>query len=302
MGSDHPAVRRITEEVGVDLVDMLTRLSGPDLTSTLIAVAARRAAQRTPATVARQYRDDRFVRPAAVDELELRRVEDIALATSPRFEPVRLAPVVPLGTHSVLGGISQHRVIGTHRGTEIAADPTNGLALEAAARRRTAREPVDLSAVQRVTRAQRFDGPVSFAHFSLFGLVSADRDRGNHDAEVDLMVRHVDTHLEVIEALGLEPAAIRLTDFGPDDRTVRRIEERVRRRDLVTRSPEREAGRGYYPSLCFKIDIAAGDEILEVVDGGLTDWTAELLNDRKERLMISGAGVDRLATARQHFP
>ena len=42
------------------------------------------------------------------------------------------------------------------------------------------------------------------------------------------------------------------------------------------------------------------EEVLELIepetDGGLTDWTAQLLNNRKERLAISGLGTERLAT------
>ena len=32
-------------------------------------------------------------------------------------------------------------------------------------------------------------------------------------------------------------------------------------------------------------------------DGGFTDWTAQLLGNRKERLLISGYGVERLIEA-----
>ena len=32
-----------------------------------------------------------------------------------------------------------------------------------------------------------------------------------------------------------------------------------------------------------------------MADGGFVDWTATLLANRKERLLISGYGVDRLA-------
>jgi ubiquinone/menaquinone biosynthesis C-methylase UbiE len=38
-----------------------------------------------------------------------------------------------------------------------------------------------------------------------------------------------------------------------------------------------------------------GEELL-LTDGGLTDWTARLLNNRKERLAISGLGTERLIT------
>jgi hypothetical protein len=58
----------------------------------------------------------------------------------------------------------------------------------------------------------------------------------------------------------------------------------------ITEDPSRQSGRGYYVGLCFKVH--AGGR--EVGDGGFTDWTAQLLGNRKERQLISGYGVDRL--------
>src|SRR5206468_3019156 len=37
---------------------------------------------------------------------------------------------------------------------------------------------------------------------------------------------------------------------------------------------ERQAGRGYYRHLCFKVMVHAGGEPAEIGDGGFTDWTA----------------------------
>ncbi len=52
-------------------------------------------------------------------------------------------------------------------------------------------------------------------------------------------------------------------------------------------------GFGYYPGLCFRISLLAPDgERYPVADGGFTDWTARLLNDRKERLLTSGIGSE----------
>ena len=62
--------------------------------------------------------------------------------------------------------------------------------------------------------------------------------------------------------------------------------------------PDRQAGRGYYPDLCFKLFACVADEEVEVGDGGLVAWTQLLLQNRKERLMISGLGLDRLAAMR----
>jgi hypothetical protein len=59
---------------------------------------------------------------------------------------------------------------------------------------------------------------------------------------------------------------------------------------------ERQAGRGYYRHLCFKVMAHAGGEPAEIGDGGFTDWTARLTASAKERLLICGLSTDRLAT------
>ncbi len=60
----------------------------------------------------------------------------------------------------------------------------------------------------------------------------------------------------------------------------------------------REAGRSYYRDLCFKVHVHRDGEPLEIGDGGFTDWTARLLANQKERLLISGLSADRLAATR----
>ena len=59
--------------------------------------------------------------------------------------------------------------------------------------------------------------------------------------------------------------------------------------------PSREGGRNYYDRFCFKVSASVEGEPFEVADGGLVDWTQRLVASRKERLMISGVGVERLA-------
>src|SRR5215471_5437071 len=199
-GSAGQALRRVVDEVGGPaFVELLAdELAGADLTTLLLEVFRRRAARVSPAEVFRRYRTDRFVAPAAIDLAALRRAEDAVLGALPSgFESVVLAPVVPLGTHAAAGDVDPRNVIATIRGTEVAADPTNGLALEAAARRRELlrRSPrsaglVRLAATQRVTRAQLFEGPVSFAHFQLLGVVTAGRDTGGREFERRQLAEH----------------------------------------------------------------------------------------------------------------
>jgi hypothetical protein len=56
---------------------------------------------------------------------------------------------------------------------------------------------------------------------------------------------------------------------------------------------ERLEGLGYYCSFTLRISPEAPDgRRYPVVDGGFTDWTARLLGNRKERLLISGIGSE----------
>jgi hypothetical protein len=55
--------------------------------------------------------------------------------------------------------------------------------------------------------------------------------------------------------------------------------------------PGRQGGEpGYYVRTCF--GLWSGEANL--ADGGFTDWSARLLGDRKERVLTSGIGLDRL--------
>jgi hypothetical protein len=82
--------------------------------------------------------------------------------------------------YSALATVSQYKVMPAIRAYEVAADPTNALALEAAARRSgpADRGIVRLAGRQRVLRAQRFPAGWS-AYFGLFAMVTAGRDQGD---------------------------------------------------------------------------------------------------------------------------
>jgi hypothetical protein len=284
-------------------------LSGADLTTLLLEVFRRRAERLSPADVMRRYRTDRFVAPAQMDAAALRRAEGTMLgALPPGFDVLTLAPVLPLGAHTATGGVDPRKMIATVRGSEVAADPTNGLALEAAARRaellrlnpRSA-EPVRLAASQRVTRAQLFSGPVSFAHFQLLGLVTAGRDAGDRGFEQKQLTEHLRFAAASLRAAGMSGVRIAITCLDDPSRLVSshvRNELAGLAGIQVVDAPERESGRSYYRGLCFKVyGVSGGAAAIEVGDGGFVDWTAKLLGNRKERLLISGYGLDRLAHA-----
>ncbi|MFF4345443.1 hypothetical protein ACFY00_36730 [Kitasatospora sp. NPDC001540] len=320
---DGPALRRILAGPGgPELLRLLAgELSGTDLTTLLLEATRRRAERTTPAEVMRRYRTDRFVTPADVDLRRLRRAEDALIdALPPDFRTLVPAPLVPLAAHTAVGPVDARKVVATVRGTEVAADPTNTLALEAARRRalllaadpRSA-TPVRLATTQRVVRAQQFAAPGASAHFQLFGLVTAGRDTGGLAFERQHLVEHLRFAARALARTGAGGAGagragagrveIRLTGLDPSAAPlIARVREALADTpgpgvglDLVE-DPGRASGRGYYTRLCYKVFVApaAGAEPVEVADGGFVDWTQRLIGNRKERLLIGGYGVERL--------
>ena len=302
---------------GPAVVDRLVALSGSDFTTLMLEVARRRAARETPASVLRRYQSDRFTRPSAISWRALRRAEDALLGClADDVELVTLAPLVPLATHSALDTVSQDKVVTAIRASEVAADPTNALALEAASRRALGGDGfVRLAGVQRVVRAQRFPAG-SYPHFSLLGLVTAGRDTGSLRFEVAALGEHLRFAIDGLRAAAeaspgtaaeaspgtvagasrVQVAVTPLSDAGL------RIEAQVvsslagggGAAEFVT-DDARQAGRGYYRDVCFKVNVYDNGEFVEIGDGGFTDWTAKLTSNAKERLLISGYGLDRLA-------
>jgi hypothetical protein len=183
------------------------------------------------------------------------------------------------------------------RACEVAADPTNALALEAAVRRLA--EPagiVRLAAVQRVVRAQQTAAGY-LPHFGLLGMAAAGRDRGGRRFEREAVAEHARSLAGGLAAAGLAPAQLALTPLSDAGASVAEAvaSELVGPLIEMVADPMRESGRGYYRDLCFKINIQSGGQWQEVGDGGFTDWAARLTASSKERLLISGLGIDRLA-------
>jgi len=295
------ALDRVAREIGgMELVDRLAALSGSDFTTVMLEVVGRRAARETPASVLRRYRHDRFVRPGGAPWRSARRAEDILLGClPPDTEVVPLAPLVPLGTHSALATVSQHKVVTAIRACEVAADPTNALALEAAVRRAgEPQETVRLAAVQRVVRAQRFPDGWS-AHFGLFATVTAGRDRGSRlfeEASIAEQLRFAVAALRTAGVARVQVALTPLSEAGEGIAAAAAVALATEPAEIIT-DHDRAGGRGYYRDLCFKVNALVGGTSSEIGDGGFTDWTARLLANAKERLLIAGYGLDRLAAA-----
>jgi hypothetical protein len=229
---------------------------------------------------------------------------------SPEFELLALSPVCPLGTNSAAARVNQDWSVATARNTEVVSDSTGVLALECALRRREllrvnarSAEPVRLAATHRLLRAQSYKDPNLSAHFSLLALCSAARSQGGLRFELAELALHIRFYLRALRAyLGSAvPLHLTVTDFRPDPshqlleaQLLTPIRAEFEGVDCAF-DDERTAGQGYYLDLCFHIyGTAASGRRFLLVDGGCVDWTQKYLSNRKERLVTSGIGSERV--------
>ena len=309
-------LERIEREAGVPgLVALLAeRLTPTDLQSILLEVYRLRSARRQPSDVLSSYASDRFVRPSPVSPARLAAWEQAAFAElPPEFQGLALSPVCPLGASSVIAGVDQNWAVATARNTEVVSDSTNVLALECAVRRRAllradpkSAEPVHLAASHRLLRGQNYADPALASHFSVFALCSAGRDRGNLRFELAALGLHMRFYLKALRAfLGADvPLCLSVTDFGSPARysllETQLLAPVCSEFDGVEYvvGEQRRRGLGYYRDLCFHVHAThpSGGRI-ELVDGGVVDWTQRLLGNAKERLITSGLGSQRLCSA-----
>lgn len=284
------------------------QLEPSDLQSLLLDVYRRLGKRRATSALLDEYTTNRFVRPSKIPPARLLEWDRTAFAhLPPGCEALDLSPVCPLGASAAMGGLSQDRVLSTIRNTEVISDSTNVLALEAAVRRRALKradarsaEAVHLAASHRLLRTQYYRNPNLSSHFKVFSLCSAGRDRGSFGFEAEALGLHIAFYLSAIAAFvdGAVPLRVSVTRLESGttlaavaDGLVARLHERFPKVE-VKFDPERTVGREYYRTMCFWIHA----EENQLVDGGFVDWTQRLLGDAKERLLISGAGSDRICT------
>ena len=305
-------LERIEREAGVPgLATILAeRLDSTDLQSLLLEVYRMRSQRRQPSAVLADYHTNRFVRPASLSPARLLEWERVAFSNlPPEFEPIELSPACPLGTCSAVAPVDQNWSVTTIRNTELVSDSTNVLALECAVRRREqlraqskSTGAVHLAASHRVLRGQHYDNPNLLAHFRLFALCSAGRDKRAWQFEIKSLALHISFYLRALQAfLGKDvPLRVSITDWRPqadpsllESRLLSPIQQQFTNVTWVSDN-ERTRGRGYYADLCFHIHAASPNRLIELVDGGSVDWTQKLLSDSKERLVISGIASERV--------
>lgn len=305
-------IEKIIEKTGVtDLLNILSEnLTPSEWQSLLLAISAKRTHQIKPAQLLKAYENNRFVQPLqGVPPKQLLYFQQECEAFLPStFESIILSPVAPLGSCSSLATVHQNKVLSASRGTEVVADATNALALEASLRRKKylqesprSTSRVHLATSHRHVRGQSFKNPAFTAHFQVQCLVSAGRDQGNLIFEKESLIAHIDYYISLLSqsnfGISLDRLEVALSFFSPRFAVLKEAisEPLVEKYPQlkISLAPERETGRGYYDGLCFHViaHLPSGESI-PFCDGGFTNWTQQLLASQKERLLISGFGSE----------
>ncbi len=197
---ESPIVTKILQRIGQpDLVRILTEdLTGTELNTILLDVFSDVSSKLSPPQLLNRYQSNRFVKPADLPVLELKRMELDMLELFKRlsFEPIELSPVSVLGSCSVVATADQDKILSALRGTEVLADATNSIALHICDLKQnkslsSRTDMISFSTVQRHVRTQQITGKGFTPHFKIGCLVTAGTDTGSFSFEKEALLQHI---------------------------------------------------------------------------------------------------------------
>jgi hypothetical protein len=291
---------------------LVDRLSGTDLNSLLLEVYRQKAEKISAAELLAQYRRNRLVQPAPTEMIGLLELELQVLRylRGRGFLAVELSPAAQFASCSAMATVDQQKVISAVRNTEIMADATNALALHIAA---TVRATGDRSGLNRLCTVHRHIRTQPFPagylpHFKIGCMVSSGLDPGNYGFECDKLLEQLRVLFGLLrEEMGLRSLRLVLKRRGGYDERNPLIDRVYTHlvRALPDETIEREdmpADNDYYKGIQFKLYAHTDERVWEIADGGFVDWTQQLLGNRKERLLISGFGLEWLFKIKNPAP
>lgn len=301
-------LNRIVRNLGPDaLPESLTaRIPPSDLNTLLLEVFRDLSKKSSPAGLLKRYATNRFVRPSLADPIDLKQLELDALkiARNHSYRPIQLSPVAPLGSCSIVAASDQNKIVSALRGTEVVADATNVLALHIchAIKSGTMSNHPDFirySTTHRHVRAQKYDHPSLLSHFHLFCLVASGKDKGSYSFEKQAFAEHIHLYRDIFKLLfdadiqvALSMRSGYIDSHGLVETVLAYAHERLP--DVKAFVNAEPVNNQYYKGLQFTIIANINGQRLNIGDGGFVDWSQQLLDNRKERMMISAIGLERL--------
>jgi hypothetical protein len=281
------------------------KISGSEMNSVLMELFKNKTAETTAPELLKLYSKNRFVKPADLPVIALREIELdlLRLFQSYSFEPIELSPVSILGSCSVVATADQNKILSSLRGTEVLADATNAIALHYSdlkkSRLISSASAMRYATIQRHVRAQSISGKGFTPHFKIACLVTCGTDTGNFAFEKENLSEHIKSMIKLfLDYHKVDSVGFRLLcREGYEDPF--RLAESVKDHVLKTQQnvsieiiQRPEKSNNYYKGIQYKIDIRVKGKQYEIGDGGFVDWTQQLLQNKKERMLSTGIGFE----------
>lgn len=302
----NPAIESLLKKTDKDLIASLNKLSFSSLNSLLLEVFRQRAASQSVKKIMAAYKENRFVSPSILDPVPMLKIEVqlLELAQQQGFTMIELSPLAPLGSTSSIAFVDQNKIVSSLRGTEVVADATNVLALEAAVKRTEAKfdtSNLHYGASHRHVRAQSFSGEGFTAHFKILCLVSAGRDQGNFSFEKMAVLKHIQLYNNIFVKIFNRPdikiIIKEIQKRGEENRLAKSVWNELQShfpKANLTYEEVDEKDHRYYQSLRFSINLDHNGKEFNIGDGGFVDWGMKLTGNKKERMFTSGSGTEFL--------
>jgi hypothetical protein len=287
---------------------LINDLSGSELNSLLLEVFSHRASKMTASGLLNDYQKNRFVKPCDLPVIELKRIELdlLQIFQEHRFDPIELSPVSVLGSCSIVAPANQKKVLSALRGTEVVADATNAIALHVSdlSQRNFKSSAVQshkirLGTFHRHLRTQSISGNGFTPHFKIGCVVTCGTDTGSFAFEKESLNEHVRLMADVFKnyfkvgdisfRLLCRPGYERPADLAHQCVMFIRSQNPELTVSVIER-PEKE--NSYYNGIQYKVDIRIEGKTYEIGDGGFVNWTQQLLQNRKERMLSTGFGFE----------
>ena len=298
--------RLLTQFGDAELVEKFSTLSNSDFNSLMLDIFQSRANKTTATGMVKAFQFNRFSVPSELDPVayHILEAEFLSVAQKLVIKPVLLSPAAPFASSSVFGCVDQNNVVSAGRGTEILSDPTNMLSVIIAEQLKTKKadnaSPIHYCTTARVLRAQVFPNTKRhFAHFGIFCIVSSGKDTGSYTCEKELLLKQLAFYKELLwEKYGANLSIVlrKRRGYTDGDGFFDMMTELMKNElpDVPLSFDLVHEDNNYYKGMNYNINMEKDGNRVEIGDGGFVDWLQRMTNNKKERCLISGIGLDRL--------
>ena len=288
------------------LIEKLSSLPKSEFNSLLLKIFQSQARNTTPTEMLRAFQTNRFCVPSELDPAAYHALETefLSAAQNQNIKAVLLSPAAPFASSSVFGCVDQNNVVSAARGVEILSDPTNMLAVIIADQLKNKKADnkngLHCCTTARVLRAQVFPNKKGYySHFGIFCIVSSGLDNGSYSCEKELLSTQLVFYKNFLsEKYDAKLSVIlrKRRGYTDADGFFDKMAELVKNKfpEVPIEIDFEDEGNNYYRGINYNIIMERDDQKIEIGDGGFVDWIQKMTNNKKERCLISGIGLDRL--------